>query len=61
MQYVKTSGIGYGFTLNKAEAMQFETASQAQRVRDGLAPQFPGYSWEVVTELESSYLVVSSS
>ncbi len=58
MQYVKTSGIGHGFTDNKDEAIHFETVSQAQRKRDSLASQFPNYKWEVTTESAASYLVV---
>ena len=58
MQYVKTSGIGFDFTDNESEAMHFETASQAQRLKDRLGPQFPNYLWEIVVGQKGSYLIV---
>lgn len=59
MQYVRTSGIGYSFTDNQSEAMEFPTAAQAQKLRDRLARQFPNYSWALIAGLRCFYLTVA--
>jgi hypothetical protein len=61
MQYVRTNGQGYSFTREKSEAMHFATAAQAQKLKNRLAPQFPNYLWEVLTEPECSYLIVHAN
>lgn len=58
MQYVKTQGIGFGFTDNKLDAMQFESAAQAGDMRDRLMAQFKNYSWEVLHDEPHFYLAV---
>lgn len=60
MSYVKTSGQGYAFTNVESEAIHFENAAQAHKLRDRLAPQFPNYLWEVVVGPRWSYLMVHS-
>jgi hypothetical protein len=61
MQYVKTQGIGFGFTENKSEAMQFPTVTAAGRMRERLKKQFREYAWEILADADHFYLVVHSA
>jgi hypothetical protein len=59
MAYVKTNGIGFDFTDNEAEALLFNSESQAKRWAKRLK-KHPSYTWEVVAGAKGYCIVVNA-
>lgn len=60
-QFVKTSGTGYDFTENPAEAMHFTSALKAKKMRDRLGDQFTNYIFVVETDPSGNTVLTALS
>jgi hypothetical protein len=61
MDFLKTNGIGWDFTDNKAEALILETEPQAEKLANRLKKQhLKQHTWEVVPCANGYCIVVTS-
>jgi hypothetical protein len=61
MNFLKTNGIGWGFTDNKSEALILDTEPQARRLANRLKKQhLKQHTWEVVPCAKGYRIVVTS-